>query len=213
MDFNLSIPASVAEQHDADCAPRHDEEHTERRLIERARSDPAAFAHLYRLHAAAIANYLYRRTGDAHVTEDLLSETFLAAMKALPRFRFNGTPLRFWLYRVASNAANRWVRSQSRATKREQRVAIARDSAASTPVANDCMTVATAAMQSLSPKLQTVLALHVIEELTVEQIAIALDCSAGTVKSRLFRAREALRHELRRRGATQLHSETKGIAT
>ena len=180
MNFNLSIPASVAEQHVADCAPRRDEEHTERRLIERARSDPAAFAHLYRLHAAAIANYLYRRTGDAHVTEDLLSETFLAAMKALPRFRFNGTPLRFWLYRVASNTANRWARTRLRAKKREQCVAIARDSAISTPIASDCMTVATAAMQSLSPKLQTVLALHVIEELSIEQIAALVGFSETT---------------------------------
>lgn len=164
-------------------------------LIDRARTDPHAFANLYRLHSPAIANYLHRRTGDAHAAEDLLSETFLAAMKSLHRFRHHGTPLRFWLYRLATNAANRWMRTRARQRRRDTVRAINRDAPATAPECEHDLALATHALRRLSPSHQTVLVLHIVEELTIEQIALTLDCRAGTVKSRLFRAREALRHE------------------
>ena len=167
----------------------------ERDLIDRARTDPRAFANLYRLHGPAIANYLHRRTGDAHATEDLLSETFLAAMKSLHRFRHNGTPLRFWLYRLATNASNRWMRALARRRRRETLRAINPDAPARTLERGHDIALATHALQRLSASHQSVLVLHIVEELTLEQVALVLGCRVGTVKSRLFRAREALRHE------------------
>ncbi len=213
MNNDLAIPADVVDRNDRDISHASDSE-AERRQIERAITDPAAFVHLYRLHAPAIANYLQRRTGDAHVAEDLLSETFLAAMRALPRFRHNGTPLRFWLYRLATNAANRWARTRSRTINRERRIAVAHDAkAAISPASRDPAIEATNALMALSPKLQAVLALHVIEELTLEQISLVLDCRVGTIKSRLFRAREALRSELQhRRERDASNTQTKGLS-
>src|ERR1043166_9025189 len=84
----------------------------ERELVERAKRDREAFALLYRRHYAMIASYLYRRTGDTHVTEDLAAEVFLAALRCLPRYRHRGLPIQAWLYRIACNTANRWSRRQ-----------------------------------------------------------------------------------------------------
>ncbi len=167
----------------------------ERDLVERARTDPHAFANIYRLHSSAIANYLHRRTGDAHAAEDLLSETFLAAMKSLHRFRHNGTPLRFWLYRLATNAANRWVRKHARQRRRETVRAIAPDARASDNNGKRDAAFVTRALQQLSSDHQSVLVLHIVEGLTLEQVAQVLGGRVGTVKSRLFRARDALRQE------------------
>lgn len=169
----------------------------ERDLVERARTDPHALADIYRLHSLAIANYLHRRTGDAHAAEDLLSETFLVAMKSLPRFRHDGTPLRFWLYRLATNAANRWMRTHARLRRRETVSAISMHAHAGDIEGKQDVAFVTRALQQLSGAHQSVLVLHIVEGLTLEQVAQVLGCRVGTVKSRLFRAREALRHEAR----------------
>ncbi len=69
----------------------------EAELIERARHDRDAFARLYRNHYAGVLGYLYRRTGDSHAAEDLVSEVFISAMQGLPRYQHRGTPFRYWL--------------------------------------------------------------------------------------------------------------------
>ena len=84
-----------------------DAEAAEAALVERARREPQAFAELYRMHYSAVGRYLFRRTGDAHATEDLLSEVFLAALRGIGGFRSRGIPFRYWLLRIATNAANR----------------------------------------------------------------------------------------------------------
>ena len=58
------------------------------------------------------------------------------------------------------------------------------------------------AFQTLTPKHQTVLGLHHLEELSIDQIALVIGRSPGTVKSRLSRAREAMRNNLRNTGAS-----------
>ena len=93
--------------------PPH-ESQAEARLIERAKTDPAAYGVLYRLHYGAIAQYLFRRTGDYHAAEDLACETFMAAYRSMPRYQSRGIDFRSWLYRIATNNANRWARRQRR---------------------------------------------------------------------------------------------------
>ncbi len=85
-------------------------EDPEEALIERARSDPEAIGVLYERHRQAIGDYLYRRTGDSHLAEDLLAEVFLSAVRHLPRYRARKIPFRHWLYRIATNSVNRWAR-------------------------------------------------------------------------------------------------------
>lgn len=173
----------------------------ERELVEQAKSDRAAFAALYRRHRRPLLDYVYRRTGDLHATEDLVSDVFLTALRTLPRYRYRGVPLRFWLLRIATNAVNRWARGKRRWTTTllpAEQLADPDPVPSSTGSAVD-QENAQRALLSLPPKYQSVLTLHYLEGLGVKEVAAVLGCRVGTVKSRLARARDALRDKLNRR--------------
>ncbi len=169
-------------------------------LIERARTEPDAFAGLYRMHYATIAAYIHRRTGRPEVTEDLVSNVFMIALKGISTFERRGLPFRAWLYRIATNEVHQWARGERRRLIREH-------AHASRSAPRDMKSAEFAgqredvrhALLTLSPRHQDVLALHHIEGLSVEQIARILRRPAGTIKSRLLRARRALREALSRR--------------
>ncbi len=166
-------------------------------LVERAKRDPAAFGRLYRQHYRSVAGYLYRRTGDAALAEDLAAETFIAAWKALPRFRHTGVGVRSWLLRIATNQANAATRRERprRAAEREASVA----DSVEAPQADEWNDLHTA-LNRLTPDHRDVITLVHLESLSVAQAAEVLGVATGTVKSRLSRARDALRVELERTG-------------
>jgi len=174
----------------------------EQELVARARHDAGAFAEIYRRHAHAIGGYVYRRVGDVHTTDDLVADVFLAAMRALPRYRIRGVPLRAWLYRIATNTVNRWAgRNKWRRFVRLEGDAVDAQvgSSADAGASDGDTEAARQALWSLSMKHQSVLALHYLEGLPIEEVAVVLGCRVGTVKSRLSRAREALRTKLQER--------------
>jgi len=169
----------------------------ERVLIERAKRDPKAFAALYRQHYRGIAGYVYRRTGDVHATEDLVSEVFLTALRHLPRYRCRGISIRFWLFRIATNGVNRWCRQHHWRSPG----GFSEELSVQQPAPSDNGDSLRAqhmqlALLKLAPKHQAVVALHYLEGLSVEQTAAVIGCRVGTVKSRLSRARESLRRQL-----------------
>ena len=167
-------------------------------LIARAQTkDRAAFGQLYRIHYPAIAGCLFRRTGDRHTAEDLAADTFLAAFNALPRYRVTQVPLRIWLLRIATNAANRWARGRLRL--KLTRIGMAPMTAGPAGEHQAAMEEAQAALLALPPDQQAVISLHYLESLSVEEVGAVLGCPPGTVKSRLARARTAMREELERR--------------
>jgi len=157
----------------------------------------AAFVVLYREHYAALAAYLYRRTGCRHATEDLLAEVFLAAYRGLPRYRDRGRPILFWLYGIATRLVGRWLRGRR---SEEPLAAAAEVPAPDEPVrevaAAEEAARARALLARLPRRFQDVLALHYLEDLRVEEIAQALALRPGTVKSRLSRGRARLRRLL-----------------
>lgn len=170
-------------------------------LIERAKSDPDAFELLYRRHYPAVVGYLYRRTGDEAAAEDLAAETFLDAYKAIGRFEQRGIPLRAWLLRIATNQAN--MRDRKRKARdrmlRGLRLMHKRESCERP---NDEMELLHAALDQIAPAHRAVLALVHFEGLPLETTARVLGVPEGTVKSRLTRARAALRDRLERMGFT-----------
>jgi len=173
----------------------------ERELVERAKSDRAAFAALYRRHYRALSSHVLRRTGDVHTTEDLVSDVFLTALRTLPRYRYRGVPFRFWLLRIATNAVNRWARRRRRRVTETAQVAELADAATVRSSTDGGLDVERAqrALLSLPPKYQAVLSLHYLEGLALGEVATVIGCRVGTVKSRLARAREALGAALSRR--------------
>ena len=171
----------------------------ERDLIERAKRDPDAFATLYQRHVPVLLDYVFRRTGDVHATEDLVADVFLIVLRSLSGYRYRGVPLRFWLLRIATNVVNRWARQQRRRIcaplEAEQLVD---QTVSSTPGQVDEEHVRRALL-SLPPRYQAVLSLYHLEGFSVKETAAVIGCREGTVRSRLARARDALRRKLNER--------------
>jgi len=158
----------------------------------------STFSKVYQDHYSAIAEYLYRRTGQVAIAEDLAGDAFLAAFRSYHQFQDRGIPIRHWLYRIATHEANRWARRQ----KRQSFVQLKNtETIEATNVQNSRggeIEEALTALHSLSPKHQTVLTLHYLEELDLKEIAKLLGCRLGTIKSRISRARDSLRKHLSR---------------
>lgn len=190
-ELQISIPGA-----DWDAA-----EEADRDLIRRAGRDREAFALLYRQHYDAIANHVFRRTGDAHATDDIVAETFMAAMRSISRFRFRGIPFRIWLFRIATNKVNRWARRRRRDAVASMEGIDAVDTATSSATGENGHEAdrARKAMWTLLPKHQAVLSLHYLEGMSLKEVASVIGCRVGTVKSRLARGRAALRERLRKR--------------
>ncbi|MCC6428659.1 MAG: RNA polymerase sigma factor [Phycisphaerales bacterium] len=165
----------------------------------------AALTEIYRRHYRMIASYLYRRTGDPHLAEDLAAETFLAAFRTVDRLRKLAVPARFWLLRIATNASHRWMRGTRRRIAREQAREQAQPQARTPPEASrsdstDSHQPVRSAVARLPRRFQAVIALHYFAGLAVQEVALVLECSEGTVKSRLSRGRDRLRRDLESTG-------------
>ena len=79
-------------------------------LIEQAKTNPEAFGDIFNRHYGKILNYLIKRTGNVTLAQDLSSEVFLKAMRALPYFEYRGVPIGAWFYRIANNELRMYYR-------------------------------------------------------------------------------------------------------
>ena len=181
-------------------------------LIQRAKQgDVDAFARLAAQYKDRIRNYVARLCGDPPEAEDLTQEVFVRAFVAMRRFR-GVAAFQTWLYKIATNIALDALRRRRRAGP----AALSLDAPIETeesPVQRELadssqdphQTVATRELQhevqqaitELSDKLRVVIVLFDIQGLTYEEIADVLGVPLGTVKSRLFNARMALRQRLK----------------
>jgi len=157
-------------------------------LIERAKTDRRAFAPLYLAHYGAILGHIFRRVGDTHASQDIAAETFIRAMNRIGTYKDRGLSFRNWLLRIATNEVNRHLERERRRRGRERATARRAESENEHTVRETAEHVSRA-LKSLSVEHQAVLALHYFEGLGVDEIARVLGARAGTVKSRLSRAR------------------------
>jgi RNA polymerase sigma-70 factor (ECF subfamily) len=179
-------------------------------LIERAQAqDEAAFDHIVRLYADRIYNYVRRMVGNPQDAEDITQEVFIRAYQGLSQFDGRAS-FSTWLFRIATNLCIDHKRRQSR---RVQTVPYHHDesdeeegdwefpdtnqpSALDHLLSQELQAVVERAIERLNPKLKTVLLLYDVEGLSYEQIAETLGIPMGTVKSRLFTAREQIRKQV-----------------
>src|SRR3954447_4602238 len=156
------------------------------------------FADLFEAHAEAIYNFVFRRTGDWSVAEDLTSVVFLQAWRRRERVDLVTLPALPWLYGVATNV----LRNQRR-TLRRHRAALARvpapqpeddesDDVAGRIDDQRRMQAVLETFERLPRADQDVLSLCVWQELSYDEAALALGVPVGTVRSRLSRARGRL---------------------
>ena len=169
---------------------------SEHDLFERAKTDSDAFGGLYQRHYRMLSNYVFRRTGDVNATEDLVADAFMIVMRTLPRYRSRGVPLRFWLLRITTNVVNRWARRQRRRMALPLEADHLAGKTVSTTTGKEESEGVQRALLSLPPRYQAVLSLYHVEGLSVRETATILGCREGTVRSRLVRARDALRRQL-----------------
>ena len=168
------------------------------------RPQPQAFGDFYREHYQAIAGLIYRRTGDSHVTEDLTADVFLAAYQSMDGYR-GQVPQIVWLRRIANNRVNRWVRREIGLRGILRRLPLF--SVLVTPETNPAepRSAALTALLRLPLDQQEVLSAHYLEGLSLDEVALMLSISPAAAKSRLARARDALRRELARQSTTESH--------
>lgn len=82
----------------------------ERKLIELAKNDPEIFGMLYERNYDQIFAYVLRRTANAQIAQDITAETFFKALKGFHGFKWQNVPFSAWLYRIALNEINMWLR-------------------------------------------------------------------------------------------------------
>ena len=174
-------------------------------LVARAKEDPEVFGHLYDRYYPEISNYIYRRTWDHALTEDLTSNTFYAAFRNIHKFRWKRIPLGAWLFRIASNEIGMYFRKhghlsvvslQTESVGEWRMISSLPSSAVSV---DDKIAVSEMgkcihhALNMLKPKYQTVIALRFFEEKSIEEIAVITGKRKGTVRSQLHRGLKQLR--------------------
>jgi RNA polymerase sigma factor (sigma-70 family) len=169
-------------------------------LIEQSRDEPERFAEIYDRHAGPIHRYVARRLGIA-AADDIVAETFLAAFHGRRRYQRQHPDARPWLYGIAANLISRQRRSEVRMLRALARSPIepAHDDA---DRSDDRLSAAAvqrdlaAALSDLAARDRDVLLLIAWADLSYHEVAEALDIPIGTVRSRLNRARNKVRHSL-----------------
>ena len=172
------------------------------------KGDKTAFDLLVRKYQHKIAKLISRYVRDRREVEDVTQEALIKAYRAIGGFR-GESAFYTWLYRIAVNTAKNYLESQSRRppgsdVEIESAELIEggeglRDQA--TPerqmLTNEIATTVHRVLELLPPDLRTAITLREIEGMSYEEIAEVMDCPIGTVRSRIFRAREAIDQELR----------------
>lgn len=167
--------------------------------------DESAFEELVKRHEQRVFRLLMRMMGSREEAEDVAQETFLSLHRHGRRFRAESRFSTF-VYRVAANAALNRRRSLGRSRARIEKLKVRTEAGDDLPASPRNPEDATAgaeltarvreALQQLSPSLRMPVILYDIEGLSYGEIAKVLGIAEGTVKSRIHRARRALRDEL-----------------
>lgn len=179
----------------------HPEQESDHRLVQRClQGDSQSFRQLYRRHQQRVRSILYQLC-DATALDDLMQEVFIRAWKGLPKFR-QTAQFSTWLYRIAWNVAS--DQRQSLAQGRN-RLRLLTHNAAVQQDAPDVMhlhyqDLVQRGLKQLSFDHRTILVLHDLQEVPQKEVAEILSIPVGTVKSRLFHARAAMRQFLQKEG-------------
>ena len=165
------------------------------------RGDADTFETLVRRHEKKIFNLLYRWLGDYDEAADVAQEVFLSAFRAIKRFRGDSS-FATWLYRIGVNHAKNRQKSLQVARQRQQatEVSDAPGDPASDPAAGveqrERHDLVQRGLNDLDADDALIILLHDLQEFRYEEISETLDIPLGTFKSRLHRARQALRAKL-----------------
>lgn len=182
----------------------------DQQLVERVqRGDKQAFGLLVDKYRRKLGRLLSRFIRDQAEVEDVVQEAFIKAYRALPNFR-GESAFYTWLYRIGINTAKNYLVSMGRRPQTSNEIEV--DDAENFEDGDELRTLDTPetelmtqeiaktvqlAIDALPEDLKTAIVLREIEGLSYEEIATMMDCPIGTVRSRIFRARESIAERLR----------------
>ncbi len=182
--------------------------HADFALVQRAKAqDRAAFNEIVLRYKSKVYNYIYRQVESAADAEDLTQETFVRAYLSINSFQSRAS-LNTWLFRIATNLCIDQGRKEKRTRSflaprpKEEDNSIEQDVPDSSfdpqelALNTELGVKLESALRALPEKLRTVILLYDIEGLSYEEISAILDCPLGTIKSRIFNARSAMRDKL-----------------
>ncbi|OGI47111.1 MAG: RNA polymerase sigma factor RpoE [Candidatus Muproteobacteria bacterium RIFCSPHIGHO2_01_FULL_65_16] len=181
----------------------------DQKLVQRVqRGDKAAFDLLVRKYQHKVAKLVSRYVRDRGEVEDVTQEALIKAYRAIGGFR-GDSAFYTWLYRIAVNTAKNYLESSGRRPPSSDVEVEGAEQAEggeglreqATPehrlLADEIAAVIRRAIERLPEDLRTAITLREIEGMSYEEIAQAMDCPIGTVRSRIFRAREAIDVDLK----------------
>ena len=179
-------------------------ESTDKELVKRVqKGDKGAFDLLVLKYEHKIVNLVMRYVRDPELALDISQEAFIKAYRALPRFR-GDSAFYTWLYRIAVNTAKNYLAAQRRRPadieldlqEPEQYGLHANLKETDTPegiaLSLELQETLERAIQALPDDLRTAIILRELDGMSYEEIAQTMDCPVGTVRSRIFRARDAI---------------------
>ncbi len=186
------------------------ERDVDQQLVERAqRGDKQAFGLLVEKYQRKLARLISRLVRDPGEVEDVTQEAFVKAYRALPSFR-GDSAFYTWLYRIGINTAKNYLVAMRRraptSTEVEAEEAEGYDGGEllreiSTPesllLTKEIAGTVNQAIEALPEELRSAIQLRELEGMSYEEIAKLMDCPVGTVRSRIFRAREAIAERLK----------------
>ena len=179
-------------------------ESTDKELVKRVqKGDKGAFDLLVLKYEHKIVNLVMRYVRDPEQALDISQEAFIKAYRALPRFR-GDSAFYTWLYRIAVNTAKNYLAAQRRRPMDieldmqdpDQYGLHAKLKETDTPEAialsQEMQDTLERAIEALPDDLRTAIILRELDGMSYEEIAQTMDCPVGTVRSRIFRARDAI---------------------
>lgn len=188
--------------------PNRTSELLDQELVQKVQQgDKSAFDHLVRKYQSKIISLVNRYVKDSNEAQDVAQEAFIKAYRALGNFR-GDSAFYTWLYRIAINTAKNYLVSRARrhsesqvdVTEAEQVYNAPQLKGLETPdqdLQNDEIIKAiSSVMEKLPEEMRNAIMLREFEGMSYEEIAQAMECPVGTVRSRIFRAREAIDKKL-----------------
>lgn len=177
---------------------------SDQKLVKRVqKGDKGAFDLLVLKYQHKIVNLIMRYVRDPDLALDIAQEAFIKAYRALPRFR-GESAFYTWMYRIAVNTAKNYLAAQRRRPADveldlqdpEQYDLHAKLRETDTPegitLSNELRETVERAIAALPEDLRTAIILRELEGMSYEEIAQTMECPVGTVRSRIFRARDAI---------------------